>query len=63
LGNVLGLETVAEGIETNSQRVRLQAENVSVGQGYLFSRPLEVEGINRLLKDSSSAFQFDRASY
>jgi EAL domain-containing protein (putative c-di-GMP-specific phosphodiesterase class I) len=34
---VLGLETVAEGIEDEDQRQRLQAENVDTGQGFLFS--------------------------
>ena len=50
LGKVLDLETVAEGIESNDQRRLLQAENVNIGQGYLFARPLEVNEIDRLLK-------------
>jgi len=53
LGKVLGLETVAEGIESDEQRKRLQAEDVNVGQGYLFARPLDVEAVDRLLKDSA----------
>ncbi len=47
LGKALNLETVAEGVENDDQRVRLQIEDVDVGQGYLFSRPLclaDVEG-------------------
>ncbi len=54
LGKVLGLETVAEGIESHDQRIRLQTERVNVGQGYLFARPLDAEGINRLLSESPS---------
>jgi EAL domain-containing protein (putative c-di-GMP-specific phosphodiesterase class I) len=50
LGKVLGLETVAEGIETNDQRRWLQAEGVNVGQGYLFARPTDVEAVSRLLE-------------
>jgi EAL domain-containing protein (putative c-di-GMP-specific phosphodiesterase class I) len=50
LGKVLDLETVAEGIESNDQRRLLQAENVNIGQGYLFARPLEVKEIDKLLK-------------
>jgi len=50
LGVVLGLETVAEGIETDEQRHRLQAEQVGIGQGYLFARPLDVEAVGQLLK-------------
>ena len=53
LGKVLGLETIAEGIETDDQRVRLKAEEVDTGQGFLFARPLEVEDMNRLLEGSA----------
>ncbi len=52
LGKVLGLETVAEGIECDDQRQRLQAEDVNVGQGFLFARPLDVEAVDQLLKES-----------
>ncbi len=41
LGKVLGLTTVAEGIEHVEQRDQLQREGVDIGQGYLFSRPLD----------------------
>ncbi len=40
LGKVLGLVCVAEGIETDEQRILLGAEGVDIGQGYLFDRPL-----------------------
>ncbi|MGO8871818.1 MAG: putative bifunctional diguanylate cyclase/phosphodiesterase, partial [Acidimicrobiales bacterium] len=50
LGKVLGLKTIAEGIETDDQRMRLSAEQVDLGQGNLFARPLEVEAVDRLLK-------------
>jgi EAL domain-containing protein (putative c-di-GMP-specific phosphodiesterase class I) len=53
LGKVLGLETIAEGIENNDQLMRLRAEQVDTGQGFLFARPLEVEAVDRLLKDSA----------
>jgi EAL domain-containing protein (putative c-di-GMP-specific phosphodiesterase class I) len=49
LGKVLGLETVAEGIESDDQRRRLRAEDVNVGQGFLFARPLSVEAVDQLL--------------
>jgi diguanylate cyclase (GGDEF)-like protein/PAS domain S-box-containing protein len=54
LGKVLALETVAEGIESEDQRILLQAEDVNIGQGYLFARPLEVEAVERLLKGTVS---------
>jgi diguanylate cyclase (GGDEF)-like protein len=52
LGKALGLETVAEGVENNEQRSQLTAEHVDTVQGFLFARPLDVEGVNRLLEDS-----------
>jgi diguanylate cyclase (GGDEF)-like protein len=52
LGKVLGLETVAEGIENDEQRKWLRAENVDTGQGFLFAGPLDVEGVDRFLKGS-----------
>jgi diguanylate cyclase (GGDEF)-like protein len=53
LGKALGLETVAEGVENDGQRVKLTAENVDTAQGFLFARPLEVEAVNRLLAESA----------
>jgi EAL domain-containing protein (putative c-di-GMP-specific phosphodiesterase class I) len=50
LGKALGLETIAEGIETDDQRACLTAEEVDRGQGFLFGRPAEVESIDRLLE-------------
>lgn len=49
LGKALNLETLAEGIETHGQRVRLEAESVDTGQGFLFGQPLDAEALNRLL--------------
>jgi diguanylate cyclase (GGDEF)-like protein len=51
LGKVLKLETIAEGIEDEDQRLRLQREDVDTGQGFLFSRPLDVAGLNLFLED------------
>ena len=41
LGNALGLKTVAEGIETVEQLMRLKLEGCDAGQGFYFSHPLE----------------------
>ncbi|GAB3100488.1 putative bifunctional diguanylate cyclase/phosphodiesterase [Lysobacter terrae] len=43
LGNALGAEIVAEGIETEYQREVLQAMGCIYGQGYLFSHPEPAE--------------------
>ncbi len=51
LGKALGLETIAEGVENNEQRRQLIAEKVDTGQGFLFARPLDVEAVDRLLRE------------
>jgi diguanylate cyclase (GGDEF)-like protein/PAS domain S-box-containing protein len=49
LGSTLGLETVAEGIERQSQRDRLRELKCRFGQGFYFSRPVPAEDLARLL--------------
>ena len=39
LADSLGLEVVAEGIETEEQRQQLRLLGLTLGQGYLFARP------------------------
>jgi EAL domain-containing protein (putative c-di-GMP-specific phosphodiesterase class I) len=51
LGKLRHVQTVAQGIEDDDQRLRLQSENVDVGQGFLFSVPHDVEAIDRFLED------------
>lgn len=43
LANDLNYEVIAEGIETNDQITFLLKHNCSIGQGYLFSKPLPIE--------------------
>jgi diguanylate cyclase (GGDEF)-like protein len=43
LGRSLKIETIAEGIEDQTQLSRLQAERCDVGQGFLFARPMEAD--------------------
>ncbi|MHB1582429.1 MAG: putative bifunctional diguanylate cyclase/phosphodiesterase [Acidimicrobiales bacterium] len=54
LGRALGLETLAEGIEERSQLEALQRERCQHGQGFLFSRPVPPEEVERLF--SSAGF-------
>ncbi len=49
LAKVLGMATIAEGIEDDEQRLRLQAEGVESGQGFLFSRPVDAAAIDQIL--------------
>jgi diguanylate cyclase (GGDEF)-like protein len=54
LGKVLGLETIAEGVENNDQRLRLEAEKADSGQGFLFAKPLDIEAVDHLLAAAAS---------
>jgi diguanylate cyclase (GGDEF)-like protein len=51
LGHTLGMDVVAEGLETQKQKELLTNFNCRYGQGYLFAKPLAAEVINGLLKD------------
>ncbi|MGP8271937.1 MAG: EAL domain-containing protein [Terracidiphilus sp.] len=50
LARVLGMEVVAEGIETCEQYRLLRQLGCRFGQGFLFARPLSVEAITQLLR-------------
>jgi diguanylate cyclase (GGDEF)-like protein/PAS domain S-box-containing protein len=50
LGDTLGLETLAEGIETHAQLEGLRAEGCSHGQGFLFSGPVSAVEMAALLE-------------
>ncbi|WP_017299836.1 putative bifunctional diguanylate cyclase/phosphodiesterase [Nodosilinea nodulosa] len=53
LGHNLGMDLVAEGIETQNQLNRLRAMGCRRGQGYLFSQPLGREAATALLANPS----------
>jgi EAL domain-containing protein (putative c-di-GMP-specific phosphodiesterase class I) len=50
LARVLGMDVVAEGIETHEQYRLLRQLGCRFGQGFLFARPLSVETITQLLR-------------
>ncbi|GBF08160.1 diguanylate cyclase/phosphodiesterase [Deinococcus aerius] len=54
LARTLGIETVAEGIETEAQRLHLLYLGGTLGQGYLFSRPLPEEAAREAWITSSA---------
>jgi len=46
----LGLEVIAEGVETEAQRAFLEQHGCSACQGYLFSKPVPIEAFEQLVK-------------
>jgi diguanylate cyclase (GGDEF)-like protein/PAS domain S-box-containing protein len=52
LAHTLGLEPLAEGVETEEQRRFLVEHGCRYGQGFLFSRPLPTEELNAFYDDA-----------
>ncbi len=52
LAHTFGLQTVAEGIEREDQLVALQMLGSDLGQGYLFSRPLDALGMEAIWEEA-----------
>jgi len=50
LARVLGMDVVAEGIETREQYRLLRRLGCRFGQGFLFARPMTAEAVSRLLR-------------
>jgi EAL domain-containing protein (putative c-di-GMP-specific phosphodiesterase class I) len=50
LARVLGMDVVAEGIETQDQYRLLRQMGCRFGQGYLIARPMTAEAVTRLLR-------------
>jgi EAL domain-containing protein (putative c-di-GMP-specific phosphodiesterase class I) len=61
LAGMLGLNTIAEGVEYTKQRDQLVTLGCSHGQGYLFARPLGATEIGELLGASETGERLDLA--
>lgn len=53
MAHKLGLQVIAEGIETESQLSFLTSFQCDMGQGYLYAKPLQVEELTSLLAEKS----------
>lgn len=51
LSHTLGMNVVAEGIETKEQQAQLESLGCEYGQGYFFSKPLDSQSATILLKN------------
>jgi len=52
LAQNLGMDVVAEGVETKEQLALLRKLGCENGQGYFFSRPVSVGGAEKLIADT-----------
>lgn len=52
LAHVLGMDVIAEGVETSQQLAKLRSLGCEYGQGYFFSKPLPSEAIEELLRSN-----------
>ncbi|MCY1309732.1 Oxygen sensor protein DosP [compost metagenome] len=51
IGRNLGLECIAEGIESEEQLAMLRQRGCELGQGYHFSRPLDEAGFQGWIRE------------
>jgi len=54
LGRAMGLSILAEGVETEEQRVLLRLAGCDEMQGYLFARPAPRETLDRLMAETAA---------
>jgi EAL domain-containing protein (putative c-di-GMP-specific phosphodiesterase class I) len=53
LGKNLGVEVIAEGVETAAQALALQRLGCELVQGYLYSEPVDIEAASALLREEA----------
>ncbi len=62
LAHNLGLDVVAEGIETEEQLAQLRSLQCEYGQGYYFSRPVNSQSMAALLAEQAQALKLAEVS-
>ncbi len=62
LANDLDIESIAEGVETESEQLFLKKGNCDVLQGYLLSRPMDVESTTKWLNSRATTNDANRAA-
>jgi diguanylate cyclase (GGDEF)-like protein/PAS domain S-box-containing protein len=60
LAQNLGMDVVAEGVETNEQLVLLQKLGCENGQGYFFSKPVNSDGAEKIIVETYGALTTPR---
>jgi diguanylate cyclase (GGDEF)-like protein len=60
LAHALGLDTIAEGVESAEQATVLRELGYSLGQGYHLAHPMTAEGVSRLLARQQATAAADR---
>ncbi|NDU87688.1 MAG: EAL domain-containing protein [Ferrovum sp.] len=63
MANNLGMEVIAEGVETEEQRVFLEQHGCTLYQGYLFGRPVPVGEFEKKLRGTGAFTQGSAAPY
>jgi EAL domain-containing protein (putative c-di-GMP-specific phosphodiesterase class I) len=61
IADTLGRKVVAEGVETATQLEETRSLHCTVGQGWLFSRPLTVEDATALLSSGRGLLEQHQA--
>ncbi len=61
LGTGLGMQVVAEGVETERQARRVREAGCHLGQGFLWARPLTADEVTALLRSGGTLTPADRA--
>lgn len=62
LAHNLGIEVVAEGVETNEQLEHLQQMKCGYGQGYFYSKPVDPKKAEELIRERSSSEQSEETN-